>query len=145
MDMHFLLLVFSLNSTSTSLTNEWLIDSESFYYMAKERVVFYARNEYNIEQIFVGDDRSNALNNRRTSSKYPNTFVHHNSHVLNNDYMISIYTYSHIAHVALLLLGRSYYIDIYTLLIHLTPYSPPLGSYHTDLTPYMPPLGSYHL
>jgi hypothetical protein len=48
---------------------------------------------------------SNSLKNRRTSSKYPITFIHHNSHVLNNDNMISIYTYSSIANVAPLLLG----------------------------------------
>jgi hypothetical protein len=47
---------------------------------------------------------NNSLKNRRTSSKYLNTFIHHNSHPFNNGYMISIYTYSHIAHVAHLLL-----------------------------------------
>jgi hypothetical protein len=49
---------------------------------------------------------NNSLNNKRTPSKYPNTFIHHNSHVLNNEYMIFIYTYSHTTHEASLLLGR---------------------------------------
>jgi hypothetical protein len=53
--------------------------------------------------------------------------------------MISIYTYSRIAHEAPLSLGQPYYICIYPLNIHLTIYIPPLGSYHIDLTSYMPP------
>jgi hypothetical protein len=39
---------------------------------------------------------NNSLNNRITSSKYPNTFIHHHSHLLNYEYMISIYTNSHL-------------------------------------------------
>jgi hypothetical protein len=40
------------------------------------------------------------LKTKRTASKYLHTFIHYNSHVLvlNDDYMFSIYTYSHSAH-----------------------------------------------
>jgi hypothetical protein len=85
---------------------------------------------------------NNSLKNRRTSSKYPNTFIHHNSHVLNNEYMISIYTYSHTTHEAPLLLGRPYYIYIYTLHVHLAPYMPPLGVISYTFNPIYAPLGS---
>jgi hypothetical protein len=37
---------------------------------------------------------NNSLKNRRTFSKNQITFIHHNSHVHNNEYMISRYTYS---------------------------------------------------
>ena len=59
-----------------------------------------------------------SLKNKRTSSKYPITFIHHNSHPLNNEYMISIYTYSHATHEIPLLLGRPYYIYDCTLHVH---------------------------
>jgi hypothetical protein len=71
----------------------------------------------NIDQ--RGELQNKSLNNRRTSSKYPNTFIHHNSHVFNNEYMISIYTYSYTTHEAHLLLGRPYYIYIYILHVNL--------------------------
>jgi hypothetical protein len=43
------------------------------------------------------------LKYRKTSSKYPNKFIHPNQFFPNNDYNISIYTYSHISHVSPLL------------------------------------------
>jgi hypothetical protein len=49
---------FSFNATSTSSFDEWLIDSEESYHMAKDKSIFSAPNEYNIEKIFFGDDRS---------------------------------------------------------------------------------------
>jgi hypothetical protein len=100
---------------------------------------------------------NNSLKNRRTSSKYPNTFIHPNHMSFNNDYMISIYTYSHIAHVAPLLLGPITLLHIH---LHITCTFNPIyapqwghthykcGSFiimptllHIHLTPYMLPLG----
>jgi hypothetical protein len=49
---------FSFNATSTSSSNEWLIDSGASYHMAKDKAIFFALNECNTKQIFVGDDRS---------------------------------------------------------------------------------------
>jgi hypothetical protein len=60
---------------------------------------------------------------------------------MNTRSLYIVYTYSHTTHEAPLLLGRPYYIYIYTLHVHLGPYMPPFGSYHIHLTPYMPPLG----
>jgi hypothetical protein len=57
MDMHFLLLVFSFNATSTS-SDEWFIDYGASYHMAKEKAIFSTLNECNTKKIFVGDDRS---------------------------------------------------------------------------------------
>jgi hypothetical protein len=55
--------------------------------------------------------------------------------------MIFVYTYSHTTHEAPLILGQPYYTYIYTLNVHLSPYIPPLGSYHINLSLYMLPLG----
>jgi hypothetical protein len=49
---------FSFNTTSTYSSNEWLIDSGSYYHMAKDRDIFSALNECNTKKIFVGDDKS---------------------------------------------------------------------------------------
>jgi hypothetical protein len=43
---------FSFNTTSTSSSDEWLIDSRSYYHMAKDRDIFYALNECNTKKIF---------------------------------------------------------------------------------------------
>jgi hypothetical protein len=48
---------FNSNSTTTS-SNEWLIDSRESYHMAKDKSIFCALNECNTKKIFVGDDRS---------------------------------------------------------------------------------------
>jgi hypothetical protein len=58
MDMHFLFLGFSFNATSTSSSDEWLIDSRESYHMAKDKDIFSSLNECNTKKIFVGDDRS---------------------------------------------------------------------------------------
>jgi hypothetical protein len=99
------------------------------------------RVEHNSNIDKTNELHNNSLNNRRTSSKYPNTFIHHNSYLLNNEYMISIYTYSHI-HMRPLY----YYVDPNTYIfidyMYIYPYiCPPLGSYHIYLTTYIPPLG----
>jgi hypothetical protein len=49
---------FSFNTTSTSSSDEWLIDSGASYHMAKDRDIFSTLNECNTKKIFVGDDRS---------------------------------------------------------------------------------------
>jgi hypothetical protein len=49
---------FSFNTTSSSSSDEWLIDSRAYYHMAKDRDIFSALNECNTKKIFVGDDRS---------------------------------------------------------------------------------------
>jgi hypothetical protein len=48
----------SFNETSTSSSDEWLIDSRASYHMAKEKVIFSTLNQCNTKKIFVGDDRS---------------------------------------------------------------------------------------
>jgi hypothetical protein len=49
---------FSFNTTSTSSSYEWLIDSGASYHMAKEKNIFSTLNECNTKKIFVVDDRS---------------------------------------------------------------------------------------
>jgi hypothetical protein len=49
---------FSFNATSTSSSDEWLIDSRTSYHMAKDKAMFSSLNECNTKKIFVGDDRS---------------------------------------------------------------------------------------
>jgi hypothetical protein len=49
---------FSFNTTSTSFSDEWLIDSGAYYHMAKDKDIFFSLNECNTKKIFVGDDRS---------------------------------------------------------------------------------------
>jgi hypothetical protein len=49
---------FNTPSTTTSSSDEWLIDSGASYHMAKDKAIFSGLNECNIEEIFVGDDRS---------------------------------------------------------------------------------------
>jgi hypothetical protein len=82
--------------------------------------------EHNSKRDKTNKSHNKSLKNMITSFKYPKTLIYHNSHVLNNEYMISIYTYSHNAGEAHLLLGWPYYVYIYTLHVHLTPYIPPL-------------------
>jgi hypothetical protein len=57
---------FSFNTNSTSSSEEWLIDSEAYYHMAKDKAIFYALNECNTKKIFVGDDRSLSVVGSRT-------------------------------------------------------------------------------
>jgi hypothetical protein len=49
---------FSFNTTSTSSSDEWLIDSGASYHMAKDRDIFSSLNECNTKKIYVGDARS---------------------------------------------------------------------------------------
>jgi hypothetical protein len=42
---------FSFNATSTSCSNEWLIDSVEYYYMAKDKAIFSTLNECNTKTI----------------------------------------------------------------------------------------------
>jgi hypothetical protein len=49
---------FSFNTISTSSSDEWLIDSGSYYHMAKDKNIFCSLNECNTNKIFDGDDRS---------------------------------------------------------------------------------------
>jgi hypothetical protein len=50
---------FSFNTPSTTTSSdEWLIDSGASYHMAKDKAIFSALNECNTKKIFVGDDRS---------------------------------------------------------------------------------------
>ena len=45
-------------SSSSSTSNEWLIDYGASYHMTKDQAIFSTLNECNTKQIFVGDDRS---------------------------------------------------------------------------------------
>jgi hypothetical protein len=49
---------FSFNATSTSSSDEWLIDYGACYHMDKDKDMFSSLNECNTKKIFVGDDRS---------------------------------------------------------------------------------------
>jgi hypothetical protein len=49
---------FSFNATSTSSSDEWLIDSRAYYHMAKDKTIFSSLNECKTNKIFVGGDRS---------------------------------------------------------------------------------------
>ena len=49
---------YSYTASSSSTSNEWLIDSGASYHMAKDQAIFFTMNECNTKQIFVGDDRS---------------------------------------------------------------------------------------
>jgi hypothetical protein len=48
---------FSFNTTSTSFSYEWPIDSGAYYHMAKDKEIFSSLNECNTKKIFVVDDR----------------------------------------------------------------------------------------
>jgi hypothetical protein len=50
--------VFSFNATFTTSSEEWLIDYETYYHMAKNKTIFLALNECNTKKIFVGNDKS---------------------------------------------------------------------------------------
>ena len=49
---------YSYTASSSSSSNEWLIDSGASYHMAKDQAIFSTMNECNTKQIFVGDDIS---------------------------------------------------------------------------------------
>ena len=49
---------YSYIASSSSTSNEWLIDSGASYHMAKDQAIFSTMHECNTKQIFVGDDRS---------------------------------------------------------------------------------------
>jgi hypothetical protein len=57
---------FNSNSTTTSSSDEWLIDLGASYHMAKDKAIFFALNECNTKKIFVGDDRSLSVVGSRT-------------------------------------------------------------------------------
>jgi predicted glycosyltransferase len=44
---------FSFNATSTSSSDEWLIDSGAYYHMTKDKTIFSSLNECNTNKIFV--------------------------------------------------------------------------------------------
>jgi hypothetical protein len=64
----------SFNATSTSSSNEWLIDYGSYYHIAKDKATFYALNEYNMKQICIGDDRSLSVVDFGTTQPYDDHF-----------------------------------------------------------------------
>ena len=45
-------------ASSSSTSNEWLIDFGASYHMAKDQAIFSTMHECNTKQIFVGDDSS---------------------------------------------------------------------------------------
>ena len=49
---------FNTPSTTTSSSDEWLINSGASYHMAKDKDIFSYLNECNTKKTFVGDDRS---------------------------------------------------------------------------------------
>ena len=49
---------YSYTASSSSTSNEWLIDFGASYHMAKDQAIFSTMHECNTKQIFVGDDRS---------------------------------------------------------------------------------------
>jgi hypothetical protein len=49
---------FSFNSTSTSSSDENLIDYGSSYHMDKDKAIFFSLNQCNTKKTFIGDDRS---------------------------------------------------------------------------------------
>jgi hypothetical protein len=48
---------FGFNKTSTSSSDEWLIDSRASYHMAEDKHICFSLNACNTKKIFVGDDR----------------------------------------------------------------------------------------
>ena len=49
---------YSYTASSSSTSNEWLIDSGASYHIAKDQAIFSTMHECNTKQIFVSDDRS---------------------------------------------------------------------------------------
>ena len=49
---------YSYTTSSSSTSNEWLIDSGSSYHMAKDQAISFNMHECNTKQIFIGDDSS---------------------------------------------------------------------------------------
>ena len=45
-------------ASSSSTSNEWVIDYGASYHMAKDQAIFSTMHECNTKQIFVGDERS---------------------------------------------------------------------------------------
>ena len=57
---------YSYTASSSSTSNEWIIDSGASYHMAKDQAIFFTMHECNTKQIFVGDDRSLSVVGSRT-------------------------------------------------------------------------------
>jgi hypothetical protein len=57
---------FNTPSTTTSSSDDWLIDSGASYHMAKDKAIFSSLNECNTKKIFFGDDRSLSVVGSRT-------------------------------------------------------------------------------
>ena len=57
---------YSYTKSSSSTSNEWLIDSGASYHMAKDQTIFSTMHECSTKQIFVGDDRSISVIGSRT-------------------------------------------------------------------------------
>ena len=49
---------YSYTEYSSSISNEWLIDSRASYHMDKDLAIFSTMNECNTKQIFVADNSS---------------------------------------------------------------------------------------
>ena len=49
---------YSYIASSSSTSNEWLIDSGASYHKAKDQAIFSTMHECTAKQIFVGEDRS---------------------------------------------------------------------------------------
>jgi hypothetical protein len=47
---------YALNASSSSSSNQWLIDSRASYQIAKDKSIFLSLSEYNTKQIFVGEE-----------------------------------------------------------------------------------------
>ena len=57
---------YSYTASSSSISNEWLIDSGASYHMAKDQAMFSTMHECNTKQIFFGDNRSLGVVGYRT-------------------------------------------------------------------------------
>ena len=53
-----MLLITSYTASSSSTSNDWLIDSGASYHMARDQAIFSTMHECNTKQISIGDDRS---------------------------------------------------------------------------------------
>jgi hypothetical protein len=58
--------IFSFNATSTSYSNESLIDSGASYHMDKDKFILSTCNECDTKKIFVGDDKPFSVVGTRT-------------------------------------------------------------------------------
>ena len=57
---------YSYTTSSSSTSNECLIDFGASYHMAKDKAIFSTMHECNTKKIFVGDDRSLSVVGSRT-------------------------------------------------------------------------------